>query len=56
VGQGIIPMNKLSRRFVDEAGRLHQEIAKIANHVTWVVAGLPQTLKYHVFFHELMLG
>jgi adenosylcobinamide kinase/adenosylcobinamide-phosphate guanylyltransferase len=45
VGQGIIPMNKLSRRFVDEAGRLHQDIAKIANHVTWVVAGLPQTLK-----------
>ena len=45
VGQGIIPMNALSRKFVDEAGRLHQEVAKIADHVTWVVAGLPQTLK-----------
>lgn len=45
VGQGIVPMGKLSRRFVDEAGWLHQDIARIAQQVTLVVAGLPMQLK-----------
>ena len=45
VGQGIVPMGELSRRFVDEAGWLHQEIAAIAQSVTLVVAGLPLVLK-----------
>jgi adenosylcobinamide kinase/adenosylcobinamide-phosphate guanylyltransferase len=45
VGQGIVPMGELSRRFVDEAGWLHQDIARIANKVTLVVAGLPMALK-----------
>ena len=45
VGQGIVPLGALSRRFVDEAGWLHQDIARIANKVTWVVAGLPMALK-----------
>lgn len=45
VGHGIVPMGALNRRFVDEAGWLHQAIAEQANQVTWVVAGLPQKLK-----------
>jgi adenosylcobinamide kinase/adenosylcobinamide-phosphate guanylyltransferase len=45
VGQGIVPMGALSRRFVDEAGWLHQDIARIAQQVTLVVAGLPIQLK-----------
>ena len=45
VGQGIVPMGELSRRFVDEAGWLHQDIARIAEKVTLVVAGLPMALK-----------
>jgi adenosylcobinamide kinase/adenosylcobinamide-phosphate guanylyltransferase len=45
VGQGIVPLGVLSRRFVDEAGWLHQDIAHIAKQVTWVVAGLPMVLK-----------
>lgn len=45
VGQGIVPMGALSRRFVDEAGWLHQDIARIAQQVTLVVAGLPMQLK-----------
>lgn len=45
VGQGIVPMGELSRRFVDEAGWLHQDIARIAEKVTLVVAGLPVALK-----------
>ena len=45
VGQGIVPMGALSRRFVDEAGWLHQAITERATRVNWVVAGLPQVLK-----------
>ncbi|MFQ3172086.1 MAG: adenosylcobinamide kinase/adenosylcobinamide-phosphate guanylyltransferase [Oleispira sp.] len=45
VGQGIVPMGALSRRFVDEAGWLHQDIARMAHNVTLVVAGLPMVLK-----------
>jgi len=44
-GLGVVPMGELSRRFVDESGFLHQEIATIAQQVTWVVAGLPTELK-----------
>jgi adenosylcobinamide kinase / adenosylcobinamide-phosphate guanylyltransferase len=45
VGQGIVPMGALSRRFVDESGRLHQAIAQLADRVVFVTAGLEQTLK-----------
>ena len=45
VGMGIVATDPLSRRFVDEAGRLHQALAKICDKVTLVVAGLPMTLK-----------
>jgi len=45
VGQGIVPANPLARRFVDEAGWLHQDLAAICERVVWVVAGLPQMLK-----------
>ncbi|KAB7623368.1 bifunctional adenosylcobinamide kinase/adenosylcobinamide-phosphate guanylyltransferase [Alkalilimnicola sp. S0819] len=45
VGQGIVPTNPLARRFVDEAGRLHQQLAARCERVTLVVAGLPQILK-----------
>lgn len=45
VGQGIVPVGELSRRFVDEAGRLHQELAGVCERVVWMVAGLPQRVK-----------
>lgn len=45
VGQGVVPTNKLARRFVDESGRLHQRIAALADEVIFVTAGLPQRLK-----------
>lgn len=45
VGSGVVPMDSMSRRFVDEAGRLHQQLAKICTHVTLVTAGLAQPLK-----------
>lgn len=45
VGQGVVPMDALSRRFIDEIGRLHQELAQLCERTVWVVAGLPQVLK-----------
>lgn len=45
VGQGVVPMDALSRRFVDESGRLHQDIAALSQRTIFVVAGLPQILK-----------
>lgn len=45
VGLGVLPMGELTRHFVDETGRLHQELAAICERVTMVIAGLPQHLK-----------
>jgi adenosylcobinamide kinase / adenosylcobinamide-phosphate guanylyltransferase len=45
VGLGIVPMGELTRRFVDEAGRLHQSIAAVSERVLFVAAGLPLVLK-----------
>lgn len=45
VGQGVVPANRLARLFVDEAGRLHQELAARCDRVVFVTAGIPQLLK-----------
>jgi adenosylcobinamide kinase/adenosylcobinamide-phosphate guanylyltransferase len=45
VGMGVVPLGELSRRFVDEAGRLHQALAAVCDRVIFVAAGLPLTLK-----------
>ena len=45
VGLGIVPMGELTRRFVDEAGRLHQALAAHCDRVIFVAAGLPLALK-----------
>lgn len=45
VGLGIVPMGALTRRFADEAGRLHQSIAAISERVLFVAAGLPLAIK-----------
>lgn len=45
VGLGIVPDNALARRFRDEAGRLHQQLAAISDRVLFMVAGLPLTAK-----------
>lgn len=45
VGLGVVPMDPLSRRFVDESGRLHQSIAALSQRTIFVIAGLPQVLK-----------
>lgn len=45
VGWGVVPDSSLGRRFRDEAGRLHQDLAAIADEVFLIVAGLPLSLK-----------
>lgn len=44
-GLGVVPMGEMTRRFVDESGRLHQRLGKIADKVEFCVAGFPMLLK-----------
>jgi len=45
VGMGIVPLGELTRRYCDEAGRLHQALAQLCDRVAFVAAGLPLVLK-----------
>lgn len=42
---GVVPRPELARRFCDEAGLLHQELAQRCDRVVLCVAGLPIRLK-----------
>ena len=44
-GWGIIPVNELSRQYIEKTGLLNQEIAAISNEVILTVAGLPHWMK-----------
>jgi len=44
-GLGVVPLGELSRRYVDEAGWLHQALAERCERVVFTVAGLPMILK-----------
>ena len=45
VGLGIVPENPMAREFRDVAGRLNQQIAAVADHVTLLVCGIPISVK-----------
>ena len=45
VGLGVVPLGKVSRLFVDNAGRMNQALARVVERVTLVAAGLPLHLK-----------
>lgn len=45
IGLGVVPLGEFTRRFVDELGRLHQQVAQLSDRVTFMAAGLPMTLK-----------
>ena len=44
-GMGVVPLGELTRRYCDEAGRLHQGVAQCCERVILTVAGLPLNLK-----------
>lgn len=45
VGLGIVPDNRLARDFRDIAGALHRKLAARAQHVHFMVAGIPMIVK-----------
>lgn len=45
VGLGIVPDNAMARAFRDHAGRLHQAVARVADEVIFIAAGLPLKMK-----------
>jgi adenosylcobinamide kinase/adenosylcobinamide-phosphate guanylyltransferase len=45
IGQGVIPMGREVRAFVDALGRLNQDVASVCQRVTLMAAGLPLHLK-----------
>ena len=45
VGLGLVPESALGRRFRDEAGRLNQAVAGLADTAVLLAAGLPLVLK-----------
>jgi adenosylcobinamide kinase/adenosylcobinamide-phosphate guanylyltransferase len=45
IGYGVMPVDALSRRFIDAAGRLHQDVARVCERVVWMVAGCPLVAK-----------
>jgi len=52
VGDGIVPMDALSRKYRDEAGRLNQAIAHHCKQAFLVTAGIPVDLKRIAFQWE----
>ena len=45
VGAGIVPENKLARRFRDVMGFVNQTVSDISDQVIWMIAGIPVTIK-----------
>ena len=45
IGMGVVPLGEETRRFVDEAGRLHQHLATQCHRVTQMIAGIPSRIK-----------
>ena len=48
VGSGVVPAYPLGRRYRDLLGEINQRVARIADDVVLMVAGLPLALKGHV--------
>jgi adenosylcobinamide kinase/adenosylcobinamide-phosphate guanylyltransferase len=48
VGSGVVPPYPAGRRFRDLLGEINQEVARVADDVVLMVAGLPLALKGHL--------
>lgn len=51
---GITPLGELSRRYCDEAGQLHQQLAQLCDRVMLTIAGLPLILKGEPLCNDLL--
>lgn len=45
IGLGVVPMHRETRAFRDLSGRAQQVVARLANTVEFMVAGIPMTVK-----------
>jgi adenosylcobinamide kinase/adenosylcobinamide-phosphate guanylyltransferase len=45
VGLGIVPPDAISRTYRDWLGRVNQRVARLADHVTLLVSGIPLVIK-----------
>ena len=50
IGLGVVPMGESTRLFVDYCGWLNQRVAKIAQQVTLLTAGIPLSLKPNHYY------
>ncbi len=48
VGTGIVPENRLARKFRDVAGFANQSVAACSDMVIWMVAGIPVSIKPNI--------
>jgi adenosylcobinamide kinase/adenosylcobinamide-phosphate guanylyltransferase len=48
VGSGVVPAYPLGRRYRDLLGEINQKVARVADDVVLMVAGLPLALKGHL--------
>jgi len=48
LGMGIVPMDKITRRYRDLAGTLNQRVAALADRVILMVCGLPIMIKDNI--------
>jgi adenosylcobinamide kinase/adenosylcobinamide-phosphate guanylyltransferase len=48
VGSGVVPAYELGRRYRDLLGEINQSVARVADDVILMVAGLPLALKGHL--------
>ncbi len=45
VGMGIVPLGEFTRQYVDELGRLHQELGTLSDKMAFIIAGQPLWFK-----------
>ena len=48
VGSGVVPAYPMGRRYRDLLGEINQRVARVADDVILMVAGLPLALKGHI--------
>ncbi|MER2261348.1 MAG: bifunctional adenosylcobinamide kinase/adenosylcobinamide-phosphate guanylyltransferase [Psychrobacillus sp.] len=53
IGRGIVPMEASMRKLRDDVGRFYQQLFEVAESVTRIWYGIPQTIKGDVQYENL---